>query len=68
MSNIEMTKFVEMIASSPDPERMPGAHLTNDARAALAFAALKNFRAKAKELLGPQPFDIGAYIDEHTEG
>lgn len=67
MSNIEMKQFVELIASSPDPERMPGGHLTNDKRAELAFAALRNFRAKAKELLGPQAFDIGAYIDAHTD-
>lgn len=55
------------IANSPDPETMPGAHLTDQGRATLAFVALGNFRQKAKDLLANRPFDIGAYIDEHTE-
>lgn len=66
MSNIEMMKFIEMVANAPNPETMPGTHLSDEARAKLAFAALNNFRSKAKDLLGPQPFDIGVYIDDNS--
>lgn len=66
-SKIELMEFAKLIANAPHPERMSGGHLTNDARAALAFATITNYQAKAKALLEGEPFDIGAYIDAHTD-
>lgn len=62
-------EFIRLIAESPDPETMPGAHLTSKGRAALAFATLYNFREKARDLLHEkrEPLNIGEYIDANTD-
>ena len=51
MNVIEMEALAKLIANSPDPETMPGPHLSEKFRAELAFSALANFRKKAKAIL-----------------
>jgi len=66
MDTTKMTRLLKLIAESADPETMPGAHLTAKGRAALAFASLANFRKQAKDILADEPFNVGAYLDQHS--